>query len=52
MDYLYILGKNIRAYRLKEGISLIDDKAFISIIDNYETINKNRRLNKKLKIDK
>ena len=32
-------------YRLKEGISLIDPKAFISIIDNYETINKNVTLN-------
>ena len=28
-------------YRLKEGISLIDSKAFISVIDNYESINKN-----------
>lgn len=28
-------------YKLKEGISLIDTNAFISIIDNYETINKN-----------
>lgn len=28
-------------YKLKEGISIIDPDAFISIIDNYETINKN-----------
>ena len=28
-------------YRLREGIAIIDDKAFISIIDNYESINKN-----------
>lgn len=35
-------------YRLKEGISLIDKKAFISIIDNYESINKNISINKKI----
>ena len=34
-------------YKLKEGISLIDPKAFISIIDNYETINKNVTINAK-----
>ena len=28
-------------YKLKEGIAIIDPDAFISIIDNYETINKN-----------
>ncbi len=33
-------------YRLKEGISLIDPTAFISIIDNYESINKNVKINK------
>ncbi len=27
-------------FRLKEGIKLIDDKAFISITDNYEVLNK------------
>jgi uncharacterized membrane-anchored protein YitT (DUF2179 family) len=36
-------------YKLKEGISLIDSKAFISIIDNYETINKNISINETLK---
>lgn len=44
-------------YRIKEGVSLIDDKAFISIIDNYEKINSNRKISKeyinnKNKIDK
>lgn len=34
-------------YRLKEGISMIDPKAFISIIDNYESLNKNLTLNSK-----
>lgn len=28
-------------YRIREGISLIDQNAFISIIDTYETLNKN-----------
>lgn len=36
-------------YRLKEGISIIDPNAFIFILDNYETINQNVTLNKKLK---
>lgn len=34
-------------YRLKEGIAIIDPNAFISIIDNYETINKNVTINAK-----
>ena len=34
-------------YRLKEGISLIDQNAFIFIIDNYEAINKNVTISKK-----
>ena len=34
-------------YKLKEGISIIDPYAFISIIDNYETINKNVAINNK-----
>ena len=34
-------------YKLKEGISLIDPHAFISIIDNYESINKNVKISKK-----
>lgn len=33
-------------YKLKEGINIIDPKAFISIIDNYESINKNITINK------
>lgn len=33
-------------FRVKEGISLIDPKAFISITDNYEAINKNVTINK------
>jgi uncharacterized membrane-anchored protein YitT (DUF2179 family) len=33
-------------YRLKEGIGIIDSKAFISIVDSYEVINKNRALKK------
>ena len=33
-------------YRLKEGIDLIDTNAFISIIDSYEVINKNKTLEK------
>ena len=33
-------------YRLKEGLDNIDPKAFISIIDSYEVINKNMTLNK------
>jgi len=36
-------------YRLKEGISIIDENAFISIIDNYESINKNVALKNKHK---
>lgn len=36
-------------YRVKQGINIIDDKAFIFIIDNYEVINKNVTINKKLK---
>lgn len=35
-------------YRLKEGISLIDQNAFIFIIDNYEAINKNVTISKKI----
>ena len=35
-------------YRLKEGVSLIDQNAFIFIIDNYEAINKNVTISKKL----
>lgn len=35
-------------YRLKEGVSLIDENAFIFIIDNYEAINKNVTISKKL----
>ena len=34
-------------YKLKEGIGIIDSNAFISIIDNYETINKNVAINAK-----
>ena len=34
-------------YELKEGIYLIDNKAFISIIDNYESFNKNIAINRK-----
>lgn len=36
-------------FRLKEGIAIIDPEAFITIIDNYESINKNVTLNKKPK---
>lgn len=32
-------------FRLKEGISLIDPKAFISVTDNYEVLNKDRKIN-------
>lgn len=32
-------------FRLKEGINLIDPKAFISITDNYEVLNKDRKIN-------
>jgi len=32
-------------FRVKEGINLIDPKAFISITDNYEVINKNVKIN-------
>lgn len=35
-------------YRLKEGVSLIDQNAFIFIIDNYEAINKNITISKKI----
>ena len=31
-------------YKLKEGIRRIDEKAFISITDSYETINESKRL--------
>lgn len=34
-------------YRLKEGVNYIDPKAFISIIDSYEVINKNVSINSK-----
>ena len=34
-------------FKVKEGIKLIDPKAFISITDNYEVMNKNIRINKK-----
>jgi len=32
-------------FRVKEGINLIDSKAFISVTDNYEVMNKNKRIN-------
>ena len=32
-------------FRVKEGIQLIDPKAFISITDNYEVMNKNVKIN-------
>ena len=32
-------------FKVKEGIKLIDPKAFISITDNYEVINKNIKIN-------
>lgn len=35
-------------YKLKEGIKLIDPKAFISITDSYEVINANKGLEKKV----
>ena len=38
-------------YRLKEGINLIDPNAFVFIIDNYEAINKNVTISKKLNIN-
>lgn len=38
-------------YRVKQGINIIDNKAFIFIIDNYEVINKNVSI-KKLKDSK
>ena len=31
-------------FKVKEGINMIDPKAFISITDNYETINKNVKI--------
>ncbi len=34
-------------YELREGVLLIDPKAFISITDGYEVINKNKSINKK-----
>lgn len=33
-------------FKVKEGIKLIDSKAFISITDNYEVMNKNVKINK------
>lgn len=36
-------------YKLKEGVSIIDSNAFIFIIDNYETINQNVTITKKMK---
>ena len=38
-------------YRLKEGINIIDSNAFIFILDNYETINQNVTISKKMKED-
>lgn len=35
-------------YRLKEGVILLDKDAFVFIIDNYEVINKNVAISKKL----
>ncbi len=35
-------------YRLKEGVTLIDPQVFISIIDNYEAINKNLSILKQI----
>ena len=32
-------------FKVKEGIKLIDPKAFISITDNYEVMNKNVKIN-------
>ena len=32
-------------YKVKEGIQLIDPKAFISVTDNYEVMNKNVKIN-------
>lgn len=32
-------------FKVKEGIHLIDEKAFISITDNYEVMNKNVKIN-------
>lgn len=36
-------------YRLKEGINIIDNKAFVFILDNYEVLNRNISLEKRLK---
>ena len=36
-------------FKVKEGIHAIDDKAFISITDNYEVMNRNRKINEKEK---
>ena len=33
-------------YKLKEGIKLIDPKAFISITDSYEVVNPNKKIKK------
>ena len=33
-------------FKVKEGIQEIDNKAFISITDNYEVMNKNKKINK------
>lgn len=33
-------------FKVKEGIQIIDPKAFISVTDNYEVMNKNVRINK------
>lgn len=32
-------------FKVKEGIKEIDDKAFISITDNYEVMNRNKKIN-------
>lgn len=39
-------------YRVKQGINIIDNKAFVFIIDNYEVINKDVSINNKLKDSK
>lgn len=36
-------------YRLKEGINIIDNEAFVFILDNYEVLNRNISLEKRLK---
>ena len=35
-------------FKVKEGIEIIDPKAFISITDNYEVMNKNVKITKEL----